>query len=475
MSEFEEYKPAPPPPTRPLIYMVRIVVCVLILGAGIFAMKMLQSLKPTPKQKPREELIKTLISKPVKLQDIRAKITGYGTVRPIREIQIGSEVKGKVVYVNPKLDEGSLVKKGTVVVKIDKADYVINLAEANAEVKRLIGEKAILKQFITDTEKELAAIQKILALEYDDYKRTLDLFRKKVKYEAHMDRAQQTLQERYKAYITSRASVDKAKLQLDTTNAQIDKAKSQRDMAELSIERCVVKAPFNARIVKLPIEDGEYVNMGSELMTLADDSNVELPVSLDAYDAAKILDLQTEKHNGYRHWLKTPKNINVDIYWAENPKQCAWKGKIDRIEKFDPDTRTVTFVVIPTAPLCKKANSFPLVSGMFCKAVFYGRVLKNAMKVPWVSVQLDGNVFTVDKNGIMHDRKVAIFSSEEDHVIISSGLPEGEYVVTQSIPRGIVNGSKVKPYDPQKTAEQLDGEKPEAPDTKHHIRLIKPM
>ena len=134
-------------------------------------------------------------------------------------------------------------------------------------------------------------------------------------------------------------------------------------------------------------------------------------------------------------------NLKETIQDAINkPKQ----GKISRIEKFDPETRTVTVVVTPTKFIGKSTNRLPLVAGMYCQVSFTGKELKNVVKIPWSALQLNGHVYVVDKNNVVHEKEVNIKSSRQDQVIISSGLDAGEKIINQRIPYGVVNGSKVK-------------------------------
>jgi len=192
------------------------------------------------------------------------------------------------------------------------------------------------------------------------------------------------------------------------------------------------------------LEKNEYISKGQKLFDVADDSSLLIPVSLDTREASAILTLVPEETNNYKHWFKYDKKTPVLIKWTEEPEKCVWEGKISRIEKFDAETRTITVVVEGVKFIGKSRNRLPLVAGMYCQVDFTGKELKNIIKIPWSALQLNGHVYVVDKKNIVHEKKVNILNSRQDRVIISSGLESGEKVITQRIPYGVVNGSKVK-------------------------------
>ena len=184
---------------------------------------------------------------------------------------------------------------------------------------------------------------------------------------------------------------------------------------------------------------------GQKLLSIADDSNLEITVSISAFDIMKAMGLRKAKVSRYRNWFREPDgSIPVKISWTEAEKSCTWLGRITNIRKFDKVTRTLVITVKPIKPLPSNKSQFPLVDGMFCKVTFTGKTLHHAMQIPWSAVQLDGNVFTIDKDGILQQHKINIYSVNDDKVTVNGGLPEGELLVVQPLPRGVITGTKVR-------------------------------
>jgi RND family efflux transporter MFP subunit len=428
----------------------RIAVCIVILGLGIAILSGLLMITSKPEEKPMDQQLIRLVTEPVSVDNISLKISDYGTVRPSRQVKIASELKGNIIYVKPGLEEGSLVEKGEVLVKIEDSDYKIALKEAEAEEAQLKAEKSITERTVKDIQRELKELERDYELEQKNYNRQKVLFDKKVSTQSDLENAEQALAQKRKSCIIAEASLAQAELQIQSISAKIEKAEASRQQAELNIKRSNIKAPFSGRIEAIPVEENEYINAGEDLFEIADDGSLEIPISLDAFDIAKLLPLKPDKDKDYRHWFKNPEKVPVIIEWTGMPDACRWTGKIIRIEKFNSETRTLTLIVVPEKCISKAKEPFPLVSGMFCKVTFTGKGLPGLVRIPWVALQLDNNIFVVDENGIINERDVEIYSCYGDQVIVSSGLKDGDKIVAQKVPRGIINGMKIKPVAPRK-------------------------
>ncbi|MCI5179766.1 MAG: HlyD family efflux transporter periplasmic adaptor subunit, partial [Candidatus Electrothrix sp. AW3_4] len=76
---------------------------------------------------------------------------------------------------------------------------------------------------------------------------------------------------------------------VNAINSQIIQVQQSIAQAKLQLERCVIRAPFTGRVTELHAEQDEYVTPGKDLLTLTDDSDLEIRVSLDSRDAVDWL------------------------------------------------------------------------------------------------------------------------------------------------------------------------------------------
>jgi len=414
-----------------------IIIIILLFGVALFIG--LSLLKEAPPEK-SGELLRTLITLPLKKTTITPKVKEYAMVNSLQAITIKAEVSGKVIYCGHGTEDGVLVKKGEVLVEIEKRDYEIAKQTMEAALEILNADAKQMVQNIKDLKDMLVTIKEDYELEKINYERKKLLFEKKVYSKNEVEQAMQAMSRRKKMYIEAGNALSKQTFLLEATKAKIKQAKAKLDQANLNIERASIKSPIDGRISGCSIELGEYLNIGEQICAVINDKQPSLKVPVNADDALKILEVKPDT----QYWLKAPDHIKATIQWLRSPESCKWNAKIARVENYSRNTDTITILVIPTDYCGNGDLSFPLLPGMFCKVTFYGAPLDNAFKIPFSALQFNDNVFTVDADGILHRNKVTPFSVEGDQVIILSGLPDNQSVVIQQLPRGLAEGMKVK-------------------------------
>ena len=431
------------------IMAIRVAMCLGVLLVAFLVAGSLMLFLSAPKHRDISELTKVLRAVPLKLGDVKLKLCGYGTVEPIREVTLSSELKGRITMKSIDLKEGEIVKKGQVLAKIDAVDYEIALQKASAEVMRLRSELIQLKQYIKDWGEELDKEKTILALCMSDYERQVKLMQRRATAKKSVESAQRIVVTQRKAIINTQSTINQKSLQIATLGASLKGAIAQEKQASINIERSVIRSPFNGRLKKLYIDHGELTSPGTKLFDIADDTKLEIPVSLDASEVAHGMGMmKTKSEKQYSNWFKNPEDRTVRIVWTEGVNLCEWEGFIERVRDFQAETRTVTFIIRPVKFIKGSSGYFPLLSGMFCKVFFNGITLKNAATVSWLAVQLDGNAYVVNQEGRLEQRKIKVFPAKGEEAIISKGLKDGDFLVIQRLPRGLINGMKVIPINP---------------------------
>ena len=432
------------------IIAIRAILCVGVLLFSFFLVGVLMLFRSVPERRSPSELVKVLRAVPVKLGDVELKLAGYGTVEPIREVTLSSELKGRITMKSIDLKAGQLVSKGQILAKVDAVDYEITLQKATAEVAQLRAELLQVLQYIRDWEEELDKEKEVLVLCVSDYERQLKLHRRGASAKKSVEVAQRLVVNQRKAVINTRSTISQKRLQTATLKARLKGAMAQEKQAEVNLKRSVIRSPFNGRLKKLYIDHGELASPGTKLFDIADDSQLEIPVSLDAGEVAYAMGMiKNKSEKKYLNWFKNPENKKVRIQWTEGQDLCEWEGRIERVKDFRAETRTVTFIVRPIKFLRGSSGYFPLLSGMFCKVFFHGITLKNTLAVPWLAVQLDGNAYVINRDGRLEERKIKVFPTKSEKAVVSAGLNDGDFLVVQRLPRGLINGMKVCAVNPK--------------------------
>ena len=422
-----------------MIRKKNIIISFLILLSAVGIFILLGYLKPKVPMK-AEKPMRSILIRPVEKKMIVPKVRGYAFVKSSAIVEIRSEVSGKVVYSSKYRKNGSIVKEGDIIFKIDPDDYQIARDYAAADLLFLKSEKERLERNIEDIEKMCLAMKSDFDLEKDNFKRIDSLFSKGVISLAEKDRASQSLSRRNKIYIEASNRLASSRFELQETIAKIKRADTTLRQAELNLKRCIIKSPLEGRVVNCNIDKGEYLNKGEILCVIKNDMKPELSVPLDVHNLSTILGIMPDKEK----WFKVPKEMKVTVSWDENPKKCQWDSKIIRIEKYNLHTDSVTLLVKPEKYKGISNKDYPLLPGMFCTVDFYG-IPRKGFSIPFSALQVGNKVYTVDDKGVLAAHKVEPFLIENDSLIILGGIPDKCRIVARQLPRGVISGMKINP------------------------------
>ena len=373
-----------------MVVLISIVVSIIVLIVGVMGMKMLASMKTPPAEAKNGERPLRVEATQVKQEDIPVFITGYGEVKTFNVVPIAPEVTGKIVKIHSRLEAGEIISKGELLFKIDPRDYMTVRKTGRNRLKILKRSQELAKK---------------------EYERVRVLFEKNsVGTQAGVEAA------------------EKAMLSASDLTSQIAQI---LETAETNLERCEVRAPFNARVKSVSLEKGQYVTPGQNVVILADDSVLEIQVPLDSRDSRKWLRFREDKTNGKVAWFSSLEQVPCQISWTENNNGQTWDGQLHRVVKFDQQTRTLTVAVRVYAETAVKKNpqSLPLVEGMFCSIKIPGRTLNNVFRLPRQAVSFENTVHLAVDNRLK-TVPVKVARMEGENVYVHSGLIAGDMVVT---------------------------------------------
>uniref|UniRef100_UPI004056179A efflux RND transporter periplasmic adaptor subunit n=1 Tax=Candidatus Electrothrix sp. TaxID=2170559 RepID=UPI004056179A len=386
--------------------LLRIILCLLILAGGVIGMKKMKKMKKPPQKVERKE--PALPVEVVQVQPEKAPviISGYGEIISRTEVTLPAEVAGRIIFAHKELQTGAVIKKGEILYKINEQDFRLNLEMAQARLKSLTRD---------------------LELARKEYQRVSNLYTQKK--------------------VGTQSSVEKGEQSVNAIRNQIIPVKESIAQAKLQLSRCVIRAPFTGRVTELHTEQDEYVTPGRDLLTLTDDSDLEVQVSLDSRDAVKWLRFKPRTQED-RSWFALPEATNCTVSWTENDATKA-EGRLDRVVRFDPRTRSLT-VAVRLQP--ETSSAFPLVQGMFCRVDIEGRSLDRVFLLPRSAVSFEQTVYVTQENRL-RTRKVEVARVEGGTAFITNGLEQGEQVIITRLEKPLEN-SLISIKEPAPQSEQ---------------------
>ncbi len=207
-------------------------------------------------------------------------------------------------------------------------------------------------------------------------------------------------------------------------------AEAALQLAETNLERTAIKTHYDARIQEKQLEQGQYVSPGASVLTLVNDSILEIIVPLDSHDARDALRfLETTPDSPESSWFGALEQVDCRIFWTEAPDSHYWTGRLDRILAFNQDTRTITAAIrIEAAEARSTPPRLPLVAGMFCRVEIPGRIMEQVYRLPRWCVTFANEVFVVE-NGRLMPRVVQVLRTQRDQAFIHEGLDANDLVI----------------------------------------------
>lgn len=380
----------PPPDTpekkRPL--WVYIVPPILLLAAAGGAIAMAMVLRPQPEQAEPVPVYPEVTVAVAQEEPIVVHVDSQGVVQARTETNLVAEVSGRVEWISPTLFAGGFFQKGETLARIEDSDYRANLATARSRL----------------AEAELAYQQEL----------------------ASADQAREDWEQ------MGRGEANPLTLrqpQLERAKASLQAARQGVEIALRDLDRTEIKAPYAGRVREKLIDIGQNVvarNTPVARIYSVDIAEIRLPISIED---TRYIDLPEIYLEGRAASRGAKPRVNISATYAG--REHHWQGIIDRTEgAIDSRTRLAYVVAQVEDPYASRidADRPPLKVGMFVRASIEGKRLPAGFRIPRQAINERNTVYLVDDSGRLDFKKVSIYKSDTEDVIIDNGLQNGDRI-----------------------------------------------
>jgi RND family efflux transporter MFP subunit len=387
--------------------LLKIVLPLLIVGgAVIVAVAIIRA-------KPEVETRRPVVPPPiVRVEQVEIGshqffVKSQGTVSPRTESRLVPEVSGRVIWVSPSFVSGGFFEADEVLLKIDPQDYERALTRAQSEV----------------AQRELRVAQ---------------------------EEAEARLAEREWQDLGRGTEADPLTLripQLNEAKAQLASARAAEEQAKRDLERTQVRAPYAGRVREKLVDLGQYVNRGTAVATLYSVDLAEIRLPLPDEDLAYI-DLPLVYRGDEADDAGTPVILRADFAGKEH----SWEGRIVRTEgEIDRASRMVHVVAQVKNPYGRTGEKGkpPLAVGMYVRAEIEGYQVDDVAVLPREALRGKSRVWVVDDESRLRFREVELARATRDHIIVRSGVQQGERVCLTSL-EAVTDGMRVRTVDEMK-------------------------
>ena len=372
--------------------------CALI--AGLLIIASLYYFSPKPQRTPRAP--KPALSVEVMTispSPLAVTIRSQGTVAPKREIDLVSQVAGRVISTADQYANGGFFKAGEQLIQIEPEDYEFSVTRAKAQVAKAA---------------ELVALEQ--------------------------GRSRQAKREWRDLKDTTANALFLRQPQLNSAKAGLESAQADLKKAQLDLARTGISAPFRGRIRQTFANLGQYVNPGARIAKVYSTDVVEVRLPLSDREAA-LVELPVNFEDN-----KTIYYPSVILRSRVGDQVYEWQGKIVRTDASIDVKSRMTYAVAEVENPFKSdvsGNRPPLNIGLFVEAEITGKIIADAVTIPKTAVYRGNEILILNQDNEVHYQSVSVIQTQANS-ITAVGLTPGKRIVSSRIPLAI-NGMKVLP------------------------------
>ena len=289
------------------------------------------------------------------LEEPQVQSKGY-VVSP-HTVQVSPILSGRLVWVDPNLEEGRLFQLGDTLAKVEDIDY-------KASYERAQGVKVEAEENLKELETSLPLQIKQLEAAWQANRAKADLSARLVD-NARISRSATSIEDKQKLdsglaqdnfmnikseweFVQLKQTIDR---KLAQQRAKVEQARADLVRAKFLYDNCEIKAPVTGTILKKAAEKGNYVNPGAfsgsggisvSLCDMADLSDLEIDLSIQEREISKIVEGQEcmvlpEAYQNYKPYLAKYPNGYRGIVSRIIPIADRGKGSLSvRVKPFVP-------------------------------------------------------------------------------------------------------------------------------------------
>lgn len=345
---------------------------------------------PKARMQPPQVIRQSVETRKAAQTDHRVVVDVMGTVTAAREIDLQSQVSGKVVEVSPDFIPGGFFQAGENILDIEAKDYELAVREVEAEV--------------TEAEYDLKVeqgYQKVSAREW-----TL-------------------LQEASKS-TEAEADLALRKPHLLKAKADLRAARAKLEQARIDLSRTRVTAPFAAMVESKSTDLGAAVAVQGSLATLVGTDEFWIMASVPV-DRLGWINLPSAAR---------PEGSKAEIISGDGGAGNVRHGRVIRLlPSLEDEGRMARVLIAVKDPLNIEGRPGvkPMLLGSYVSVRIEGNKLKDVFAVPRTAFRDNGRVWVLADDGTLDIRTVAPVWKDEESIVIKEGLAPGEHIVMSDL------------------------------------------
>lgn len=385
-----------------ILRIVTFVLPIVVLASAVGGFAAMGAFSPEPEENETEVKALPVLTALARADSVMMTVKAQGEVQPRTEINIVSQASGRITYMSPNYIQGGRFSRGDLLVRIDPAEYILRVTQAQANISQ--AQTVIARE---QSEADLAR------MDWEDLGRG-----------------------------GTPTPLTLREPQMAEAAAQLESAKAQLAEAELQLSRTEIRAPFDGRVTERLVDAGEFVGMNSRLGKIyaTDIMDVRLPMTQsDLRQAGLFLGYEAGATDG----------VPVKLTLTSIGSQSEWTGHITRTDgRFDSQSRVLHVYAEVRNPFAGVSEGRPpLAPGLYVDAEINGPTIDNVVTIPRAALRGSSDVYVANNDGTLSIRTVQVQSSDRTQAVLMGGISAGDAVITSPI-RGVAEGMTIEVVDP---------------------------
>jgi len=405
------------------------------LAVGVIAMVAAIKLQPDLPIKPAGDRARLVNTVPLELRSMAPLAIGFGKIEPKVEWKAIAEVSGKVVYRNPQLEKGQVLKAGTEVLRIDPLDYELKLVQAQADLKSALTSLAKLGQEEQNLKQTLKIEKNRLEIANKELARKQNLRKKGLTSQSDVDQQEQSALSQRKLVLDIENQIGLMPDEKRVAEALVKVNNSKVEEAQRSLERTIITLPYDLRISSVDIEQDQVVNIQQVMITAHGIDVMEVEAQLSIHDmhtlASSIGEFSRDESG-----IPKPDTtfIEASIELSSGNVSASWPAKVSRISETVDPTQATAGVILEIAQDYRQLNPTsvpPLVNGMFVRAQIEGQE-NPSWVIPERALHGD-KIYIMTPESTLKIQQVEVLYRRDNQVIIDGEIEQGEKLILNDL------------------------------------------
>jgi RND family efflux transporter MFP subunit len=375
-----------------------LIICLIIIGAGIAGASYIKRTAPQAQKRPPERIVPLVETENLLPTTHQVVLTAMGSVVPAMEMILKTRVTGQIQSVHPEFVEGGLISAGEKVLKIDPTDYALAIARAKSDLANAQYQLKVEMGYQDVARREWALLGPGPAADGQEDELALR--------KPHL-----------------------AKVQSDLAAAQAD-----LEQARVNLSRTDILAPFNAIVRKKNVVVGSQVAVQDDLAELVGTDEYWIQVSLPLERLAWIRIPRTNKEKG----------AAVTVFYRGNQRQGRVARLLSDLETEGRMARVLVTVEDPLRLAAKDRESIPpLLIGEYVRVEIKGRQLEGVYRIPRSALRDNSTIWTLTDENTLKILPVKTIWRDANDVLMRNGIVPGQRLIVSDLSTA-VDGMEVK-------------------------------